>query len=72
MNSIEERGLAALATQMAEIARLQEEVATWKDRYEAERQAHEATIAHCDNAIGALMAMIDAVLAPSDAKGKGG
>jgi hypothetical protein len=28
--------------------RLREEVAMWKERYEAERRDHEATIKHCD------------------------
>jgi len=32
----------------AEIERLTEEVALWKDRWEAERQAHKATIKDCD------------------------
>lgn len=30
------------------IADLQDEVELWKDRCGAERQAHEATIKHCD------------------------
>lgn len=32
----------------AEIERLREEVAMWKERWEAERADHKATIKHCD------------------------
>ena len=32
----------------AEIAKLTEEVEMWRDRWEAERQAHEATIESAD------------------------
>lgn len=35
---------AVLDEVAAEIMRLCEDVATWRDRYEAERQDHEATI----------------------------
>jgi hypothetical protein len=35
----------------AEIERLQAEVTLWRERYEAERRDHEATIKHADKAM---------------------
>lgn len=32
----------------AEVVRLRNEVSLWKDRYEAEKQAHAATMHHAD------------------------
>ncbi len=39
----------------AEIKRLKDEAEMWKDRYEAERQAHEATVAGYEKTLRGIM-----------------
>lgn len=47
-------GISTQAVDVLEhIIRLREEVAAWKERYEAERRDHEATIKHCDQMLSA-------------------